>query len=88
MTKPRKGHVKPFKGSAGGWGSVRALADILPREPLGPAALAQLTRQNKTEGFACVSCAWPKPAHSHPAELCEEGAKATAWELMPRAAFG
>lgn len=76
-----KGRVKPFKGPAGGWGSVRSLAEILPREKLGPAALGQFVRQNKTDGFACVSCAWPKPAHSHPAEFCEEGAKATAWEL-------
>ncbi|MEJ5978918.1 FdhF/YdeP family oxidoreductase [Novosphingobium sp. PS1R-30] len=81
MTAPRKGRVKPFEGPAGGWGSVRSLADILPRERLGPVALAQLARQNKTEGFACVSCAWPKPADAHPAEFCEEGAKATAWEL-------
>jgi molybdopterin-dependent oxidoreductase alpha subunit len=82
--KAGKGTVKPFKGPAGGWGSVRSLADILPRERLSPVALAQLARQNKTEGFACVSCAWPKPEHPHPAEFCEEGAKATAWELTTR----
>lgn len=73
--------VKPFEGPAGGWGSVRSLAEILPRERVSPEALKELTRQNKTDGFACVSCAWPKPAKSHPAEFCEEGAKATAWEL-------
>ena len=43
--------------------------------------MRELARQNKPEGFACVSCAWPKPADHHPAEFCEEGAKATAWEL-------
>jgi molybdopterin-dependent oxidoreductase alpha subunit len=79
--KAGKGRVKPFKGPAGGWGSVRSLADILPRERLGPVGLAQLVRQNKADGFACVSCAWPKPEHPHPVEFCEEGAKATAWEL-------
>ena len=84
MRGKRRGTVKPFKGPAGGWGSVRSLADIIVRERLSPAGLAQLARQNKTEGFACVSCAWPKPAHSHPAEFCEEGAKATAWELTTR----
>jgi molybdopterin-dependent oxidoreductase alpha subunit len=73
--------VKPFKGPAGGWGSVRSLADILPRERLGPEAYRELARQNKPDGFMCVSCAWPKPANHHPAEFCEEGAKATAWEL-------
>lgn len=73
--------IEPFKGPAGGWGSVRSLAEILPRERVGADAVRQLARQNKPEGFACVSCAWPKPADHHPAEFCEEGAKATAWEL-------
>ena len=73
--------VEPFKGPAGGWGSVRSLAEILPREKVNPEALVELLRQNKPDGFACVSCAWPKPADHHPAEFCEEGAKATAWEL-------
>jgi len=83
MTKQRSDdpEVKPFKGPAGGWGSVRSLADILPREHLGPEAYRELARQNKPDGFMCVSCAWPKPADHHPAEFCEEGAKATAWEL-------
>ena len=73
--------LKPFKGPAGGWGSVRSLADILPRERIPAEALRELVRQNKPDGFACVSCAWPKPADHHPAEFCEEGAKATVWEL-------
>ncbi|WP_315760506.1 FdhF/YdeP family oxidoreductase [Sphingomonas sp. Y38-1Y] len=73
--------IEPFKGPAGGWGSVRSLAEILPRERVGPTAVAQLARQNKPEGFACVSCAWAKPAKPLPFEFCEEGGKATAWEL-------
>jgi molybdopterin-dependent oxidoreductase alpha subunit len=76
-----KPEILPYDGPAGGWGSVRSLADILPRERVGAEALRELARQNKPEGFACVSCAWPKPADHHPAEFCEEGAKATAWEL-------
>lgn len=76
-----KPEIEPFTGPAGGWGSVRSLAEILPRERIAPDAIHQLARQNKPEGFACVSCAWPKPANHHPAEFCEEGAKATAWEL-------
>ena len=83
MTKQRSDspEIEPFKGPAGGWGSVRSLADILPREHVGPEALRELTRQNKPEGFMCVSCAWSKPADHHPFEFCEEGGKATAWEL-------
>lgn len=73
--------IEPFEGPAGGWGSVRSLAEILPRERVGPEALRELVRQNKPDGFQCVSCAWPKPKHLHPVEFCEEGAKATAWEL-------
>jgi molybdopterin-dependent oxidoreductase alpha subunit len=73
--------IKPFKGPAGGWGSMRSVAEILPRERVSPEAVRELVRQNKPNGFQCVSCAWPKPANHHPAEFCEEGAKATAWEL-------
>jgi molybdopterin-dependent oxidoreductase alpha subunit len=73
--------VKPFRGPAGGWGSVRSLADIFPREKVTPAGVAELVRQNKPDGFACVSCAWPKPADHLPFEFCEEGGKATAWEI-------
>jgi len=71
----------PYPGPAGGWGSLRSVAEILPREGNVPAVAKELLRQNKTDGFACVSCAWAKPANSHPAEFCENGAKATAWEL-------
>ena len=79
--KGRKPRIKPFKGPAGGWGSVRSLAEILPREHLTAEGLRELARQNKPDGFMCVSCAWSKPGTPHPAEFCEEGAKATAWEL-------
>ena len=79
--KSDKPEVEPFKGPAGGWGSVRSLSEILPRERVKPEALRELARQNKPDGFMCVSCAWPKPADHHPFEFCEEGAKATAWEL-------
>ncbi len=71
----------PYPGPAGGWGSVKSLTDILPREKMPPEGFRELLRQNKPDGFACTSCAWPKPADHHPAEFCENGAKATAWEL-------
>ncbi len=79
-----KPKIEPFAGPAGGWGSARSLGEIFSRERLSPASVAELGRQNKPEGFMCVSCAWPKPAHPHPFEFCEEGAKATAWELTTR----
>jgi len=71
----------PYPGPAGGWGSLRSVAEILPREGNLPTVAKELTRQNKQDGFACVSCAWPKPHPPHAAEFCENGAKATAWEL-------
>jgi hypothetical protein len=36
-------------------------------------------KQNKPEGYMCVSCSWAKPAKPRPFEFCENGAKATAW---------
>ncbi|WP_294290118.1 FdhF/YdeP family oxidoreductase [uncultured Sphingomonas sp.] len=70
-----------YWGPAGGWGSMRSVAEILKRERVGPEGIRELTRLNKPKGVACASCAWPKPADHHAAEFCEEGAKATAWEL-------
>jgi molybdopterin-dependent oxidoreductase alpha subunit len=45
-----------------------------------------LSHQNKPDGYMCVSCAWAKPAKTHPLEFCENGAKATAWEVTHRRA--
>ncbi|MFC7554451.1 FdhF/YdeP family oxidoreductase [Pseudoroseomonas wenyumeiae] len=45
---------------------------------------AILMKQNKHDGFACVSCAWEKPAVPHAFEYCENGAKATAWEITSK----
>ena len=73
--------TRPYTGPAGGWGSMKSLAEIGVREKVGPETARELTRQNKPGGFMCVSCAWGKPAHPHIAEFCENGAKATAWEL-------
>ena len=71
----------PYEGPAGGWGSMKSLAEIIPREGNVATVGVELTRQNKSDGFVCVSCAWAKPHPPHTAEFCENGAKATAWEL-------
>ena len=73
-----------YTGTEGGWGSVRGIAEIALRERPTPAALDTLRRQNKVKGFMCVSCAWAKPAKPHAFEFCENGAKATFWELTSR----
>ncbi len=73
-----------YDGPAGGWGSLRGIASVFGKEWATPAALETLARQNKPGGFMCVSCAWTKPEHPHPLEFCENGAKATLWELTSR----
>jgi molybdopterin-dependent oxidoreductase alpha subunit len=73
--------IKPYTAPAGGWGSMKGMASVLPKEGIDPKTLDALRRQNKPEGVMCVSCAWGKPAKPHIAEFCENGAKATAWEL-------
>ncbi|MBP1849120.1 FdhF/YdeP family oxidoreductase [Rhizobium halophytocola] len=69
------------EGPAGGWGSLKSIARIYGETWPTPAVLETLRRQNKPGGFMCVSCAWPKPANYHAFEFCENGAKATLWEM-------
>jgi molybdopterin-dependent oxidoreductase alpha subunit len=71
----------PYKGPAGGWGSVKSLRTILSQEGVLASGPVILSRQNKVDGFQCVSCAWVKPGKPLPFEFCENGAKATAWEI-------
>ena len=73
-----------YRGAEGGWGSVRGIVETALRErpPLG--VVDTLRRQNKVKGFMCVSCAWTKPAEPLAFEFCENGAKATFWELTTR----
>ncbi len=86
MSTRKKLSFDPYTGAAGGWGSVRSLREILSREGAVFKTAGALTRQNRVHGFACVSCAWPKPAGKHVFEFCENGAKATAWEGTDRRA--
>jgi molybdopterin-dependent oxidoreductase alpha subunit len=81
---PREATFDEYTNAAGGWGSVHALGTILRQEGVmlkGPPVLA---KQNKPDGFACVSCSWAKPADPHAFEFCENGAKATAWEITAK----
>ena len=79
-------HIRHYQGPAGGWGSVHSLLRNAVRSRARLSTIDALLHQNKPKGFACVSCAWAKPAHPHPAEFCENGAKATFWELTTRRA--
>ncbi len=77
----RKVSFEPYKRPAGGWGSAMSLGNILVREGVPVSGVLALARQNKVDGFQCVSCAWSKPANPLPFEFCENGAKATAWDI-------
>lgn len=73
-----------YSHPTGGWGSMKGLTRIFGKEADSPEALRALSRQNKPGGVMCTSCAWAKPADPHVAEFCENGAKATLWELTSR----
>jgi hypothetical protein len=93
MTRPsRHPRIRPYKGPSGGYGSLKSVAEILLREGVPIEGAEVVSHQNKPGGFMCVSCAWAKPTHPHPAEFCENGAKATACAGVPgrsvRSPFG
>ena len=79
-----EGSQAEYTGPEGGYGSLKSVSSILLRERVPAKAGRALAVQNKPQGYMCVSCAWAKPAKPHPAEFCENGAKATAWELTAK----
>jgi molybdopterin-dependent oxidoreductase alpha subunit len=76
--------AEPKPAAAGGWGSVKALTEILTQEQVPALGTEILMKQNKPDGYMCVSCSWAKPAEPHTFEFCENGAKATAWEITEK----
>ena len=76
-----KDTTRDYPYASGGWGSLKAVTTILAQEHVGLKDSAVLAKQNKPDGFMCVSCSWAKPADPHVFEFCESGAKATAWDL-------
>jgi molybdopterin-dependent oxidoreductase alpha subunit len=76
--------IQPYWGPVGGWGSARAVSQILLRERRPIKGPLTLVHQNKPSGYQCVSCSYAKPGDPHPLEFCENGAKATAWEITSK----
>ncbi|MER0236830.1 FdhF/YdeP family oxidoreductase [Fulvimarina sp. MAC8] len=77
--------IEPYDRPTGGWGSVKSLVDKSVQEGLLTSTVwATLERQNKADGYQCSSCSWAKPADPRPFEYCENGAKATLWEITPK----
>ncbi|MBC8129274.1 MAG: FdhF/YdeP family oxidoreductase [Rhizobiaceae bacterium] len=77
--------IQAYDQPSGGWGSLKSVTEKTLAEGLSVGTVMEmLRRQNKTDGFACVSCSWAKPAEPHLAEFCENGAKATVWEITTK----
>jgi molybdopterin-dependent oxidoreductase alpha subunit len=72
--------IGPYTAAAGGWGSLGGMLKIIATQGTPLATAVMLPKMNKPRGFMCTSCAWSKPANPHLFELCENGAKAAAWE--------
>jgi len=68
-------------GAAGGWGSLRGIVGVYGAEHPVPGIGRTLFHLNKPGGTMCTSCAWGKPAKPGLFEVCENGAKATIWDL-------
>ncbi len=73
----RVGHASA--AAAGVPGVVHALEHAY-REMGATRSLRTLRALNQKDGIDCMSCAWPDPPQRRPAEFCENGAKAVAWE--------
>lgn len=78
------GAPKHYDHATGGSESMEGMAKVELTSKAGPSALGTLAEQNKPEGYMCTSCAWAKPPSPHVAEFCENGAKATVWDLTSK----
>jgi len=75
---------QPYEQPTGGWGSVKSLIKHSTRQRAVSSVVGLVRDHNKTGGYMCTSCAWAKPAKPHAAEFCENGAKATFWDLTSK----
>ena len=78
--------VKTYRRPAGGWGALRAVADVLADQETVLEGGRTLLSANQPDGFDCPGCAWPDPKHTASFEFCENGAKAVAWEATGKRA--
>ena len=76
--------VETYKGPAGGWGALKAVARALSSEMAVPREVKGLLTMNQPTGFDCPGCAWPDPRHTSSFEFCENGAKAVSWEATSK----
>ncbi|AQZ52231.1 putative oxidoreductase [Martelella mediterranea DSM 17316] len=62
--KKRPDGIKTYKGPAGGWGALKAVAEALSHQNLAAQGAATLLKANQPEGFDCPGCAWPDSKHT------------------------
>lgn len=72
--------VGDYKGPAGGWGALGAVARTVRTQMKTSTDTRALLQMNQPDGFDCPGCAWPDPKHTSSFEFCENGAKAVTWE--------
>lgn len=77
---------RPYDQPTGGWGSVKSLIEHATRQRAVGTGAELMRSHNKPGGYMCTSCAWAKPSRPHAAEFCENGAKATFWDLTAKRA--
>ena len=75
---------KKYEQPTGGWGSLKSVAVHVTRQQAFKSVPALMRDHNKTGGYMCTSCAWAKPGEAHAAEFCENGAKATFWDVTAK----
>jgi molybdopterin-dependent oxidoreductase alpha subunit len=80
----RQSTLAQVRQPSDGWGSAKTTTSLLRHEHVLLKGGRVILHQNKPEGHACVSCSWAKPAHPHTIEACENGIKATAWEITEK----
>lgn len=79
-----KQKIETYRAAAGGWDAVKAVADALRQQMDLRREVIAMFDMNKPDGFDCPGCAWPDPKHSASFDVCENGAKALAWEVTDK----
>jgi hypothetical protein len=63
-----------YDAPAGGWGALRATAQVLREQSIALKGSKTLLSMNQPDGFDCPGCAWPDPRHTSSFEFCENDA--------------
>jgi molybdopterin-dependent oxidoreductase alpha subunit len=84
--KNSKAKYRNYTAPTGGWGSVKSLGVHSISQRALHTLQGLMKDHNKPGGYMCTSCAWARPGKPHLGEFCENGAKATFWDLTAKRA--